>query len=160
MSSFSLPLDRQELTVIKNPGRNAPTQPVVKILCRLEPCGGLVQLCWRRSSRRPFPEILNRVEQGSVIFASGRFGATICRVSDALLVLKSIDAHAVIERENREFRDGCSLPLIDDSREKRRSHQIKYLEKKVELDKVMEKLEKMGISEFAKNDRLAKSSKK
>ena len=159
MSSFSLPVDRQEVTVIKKPGRNAKTQPVIKILCRLEPCGGLVDVCWRRTSRRPFPEVLNRVEQGSVIFVTGRFGATVCRISDALLVLKSIDIREVIEREHRVFEDGCSVPLIDDSEEKSLAHHIKYYEKKIELTRLMEKLGSMSVSESSKDNGRAKPSR-
>jgi hypothetical protein len=147
MSSFSVPVERVELSVIKRPSRDDLNQPVIKILCRLEPYGSLVELCWRRSTRRPFPEILNGVDQGSVLFVSGRFAATICKYSNALLVMKSIDARKIIERESRDFQDGCSLPLVVESEQKSLSLRIKYYETKVELNKVMERLEKMKISD-------------
>jgi hypothetical protein len=148
MSSLSLPVVRQELTVIKRPSRESLDQPVVKVLCRLEPCGALVDLCWRRSIQRKFPSILNKVHTGSLVYATGTFAATIYKQSDALLVLKSIDAFKIDAPRSREFQygDGCYVPVIDES-ERRLwySYKIMY-EKKVELAKITERLEKMNIS--------------
>jgi len=61
--------------------------------------------------------------------------------------MKSIDARKIIERESRDFQDGCSLPLMVESEQKSLSLRIKYYETKVELNKVMERLEKMKISD-------------
>lgn len=159
MSSFTLPVFRQELTVIKRPGLINKDQPVIKFLCRLEPGGGLVDLCWRRSTRLLFPDVLNKVEQGSVIFVTGLFAATICRVSGVCLVLKSIDIESVTERAHRKFKDGCDVPLKDDREEKLLARNIKYLEKKIELDRLMKKLGAMSVSESAKDNGRDKTSR-
>jgi len=150
MSSYSLPVYKVELTVLVKPSRNDLRQPVIKILCRLEPYGHLVELCWRRSSRITFPEILNRVDRRSVVFVTGRFSATIYKQSSDLVYLKSIDAEKIVDRESRNYQDGCTLAVVDDSEEQRRILEIKYYKAKVELNKVTESLEKMKISEPSK----------
>lgn len=146
MSSFSLPVECVELTVVKPPSRVDETQPVIIYLCRLEPYGCLVELRWNRSSRRPFPETLKGVKQGSIIFVTGRFSGTLFKYSGDLLFMKSIAARKVTDREYRNYQDGCSVPVRDDSYEKNLSLGIKYFEKRVELDRILERMEKMKIS--------------
>ena len=84
------------MTVIKIPERTSYIQPVIKMLYRIEPCNGLIQMCRRKSRARRFPQLLNNVKPESVVFINGRFGAIVCKFPEGLVVLKSIDIYDIV----------------------------------------------------------------